>query len=76
MIGMIMFAVALVMLMVGFPVAFTFGGVALFFGVLSEGMDLFAFMPYRIMSVMQNTVLMAVPLFIFYGCYPAAHAFG
>jgi tripartite ATP-independent transporter DctM subunit len=67
MIGMIMFAVALVMLMVGFPVAFTFGGVALFFGVLSEGMDLFAFMPYRIMSVMQNTVLMAVPLFIFMG---------
>jgi tripartite ATP-independent transporter DctM subunit len=67
MIGMIMFAVALMMLMLGFPVAFTFGGVALFFGVLSEGMDLFAFMPYRIMSVMQNTVLMAVPLFIFMG---------
>jgi TRAP-type mannitol/chloroaromatic compound transport system permease large subunit len=24
-------------------------------------------MPYRIMSVMQNTILMAVPLFIFMG---------
>ncbi|MGO1232508.1 MAG: TRAP transporter large permease [Marinobacter sp.] len=67
MIGMIMFGVALIMLMVGFPVAFTFGGVALFFGIFAEGMDLFAFMPYRIMSVMQNTVLMAVPLFIFMG---------
>ncbi|NWO08187.1 MAG: TRAP transporter large permease subunit [Alteromonadaceae bacterium] len=67
MIGMIMFGVALVMLMFGFPVAFTFGGVALFFGIFAEGMDLFAFMPYRIMSVMQNTVLMAVPLFIFMG---------
>jgi len=67
MIGMIMFGVALVMLMIGFPVAFTFGGVALFFGVYAEGMDLFAFMPFRIMSVMQNTVLMAVPLFIFMG---------
>ena len=67
MIGMIMFGVALVMLMLGFPVAFTFGGVALFFGIFAEGMDLFAFMPYRIMSVMQNTVLMAVPLFIFMG---------
>ncbi|MEC7814961.1 MAG: TRAP transporter large permease subunit [Pseudomonadota bacterium] len=67
MIGMIMFGVALVMLMLGFPVAFTFGGVALFFGVFAEGMDLFAFMPFRIMSVMQNTVLMAVPLFIFMG---------
>ncbi|QSP95193.1 TRAP transporter large permease subunit [Marinobacter salinisoli] len=67
MIGIIMFGVALVMLMLGFPVAFTFGGVALFFGVFAEGMDLFAFMPFRIMSVMQNTVLMAVPLFIFMG---------
>lgn len=67
MIGMIMFVVALFMLMVGFPVAFTFGGVALFFGVFAEGMDLFAFMPFRIMSVMQNKVLMAVPLFIFMG---------
>lgn len=67
MIGMVMFLVALFMLMLGFPVAFTFGGVALFFGVFAEGMDLFAFMPYRIMSVMTNTVLMAVPLFIFMG---------
>ena len=67
MIGMIMFGVALLMLMWGFPVAFTFGGVALFFGIYAEGMDLFAFMPFRIMSVMQNTVLMAIPLFIFMG---------
>lgn len=67
MIGLIMFGAALILLMLGFPVAFTFGGVALFFGVFSEGMDLFAFMPFRIMSVMQNKVLMAVPLFIFMG---------
>ncbi len=67
MIGITMFFVALGMLLIGFPVAFTFGGVALFFGIFAEGMDLFAFMPYRVMSVMQNTVLMAVPLFIFMG---------
>lgn len=67
MLGMIMFVVALIMLLFGFPVAFTFAGVALFFGVLSEGMDLFAFMPYRIQSVMENTILMAIPLFIFMG---------
>ncbi len=65
MIGLIMFAVALLLLMVGFPVAFTFAGIAVIFGVLAEGIDLFAFMPYRIMSVMQNTILMAVTLFIF-----------
>ncbi|MDX1457930.1 MAG: TRAP transporter large permease subunit [Marinobacter sp.] len=67
MIGIIMFAVCLVMLLWGFPVAFTFGGVALVFGLISEGPQLFAFMPFRIMSVMQNTVMMAIPLFIFMG---------
>ncbi|WP_026959762.1 MULTISPECIES: TRAP transporter large permease [Aliagarivorans] len=67
MIGIIMFLVALLMLLSGFPVAFVFGGVALIFGIFAEGIDLFAFMPFRIMSIMQNSVLMAVPLFIFMG---------
>jgi len=67
MIGLVMFVVTLALLMIGFPVAFTFAGIALIFGVLTQGIDLFGFMPYRIMSVMQNTILMAVPLFIFMG---------
>jgi len=67
MMGLIMFGITLALLMVGFPVAFTFAGVAVIFGVLTEGVELFGFMPYRIMSVMQNTILMAVPLFIFMG---------
>ena len=67
MIGVIMFVVALLMLLTGFPVAFVFGGIALIFGVFSEGAELFAFMPYRIQNIMQNTVLMAVPLFVFMG---------
>ncbi|MCG8518376.1 MAG: TRAP transporter large permease subunit [Pseudomonadales bacterium] len=67
MIGIIMFGVCLAMLLWGFPVAFTFGGVALVFGLIAEGPELFAFMPFRIMSVMQNTVMMAIPLFIFMG---------
>ncbi len=67
MIGMIMFGVALLMLLFGFPVAFTFGGVALLFGVYAEGPDMFAFMPFRVQSIMENVVLMAVPLFIFMG---------
>jgi len=66
-IGIALFFVALVMLLFGFPVAFTFGGVALFFGVYADGPGLFAFMPYRVQSIMQNTVLMAVPLFIYMG---------
>jgi len=83
MIGIYMFFTALLMLLAGFPVAFTFAGVALVFGVYSEGflegmdgtfMDhltqgiaLFDMMPFRINSIMENTILMAIPLFIFMG---------
>ena len=66
MIGIIMFAVALLMLLYGFPVAFTFGGIALIFGLIADP-EMFAFMPYRIMNIMENSTLMAVPLFIFMG---------
>ena len=64
---LIMFAVALLLLLVGFPVAFTFGGVAVFFGLLAEGPEIFSLMPHRIWSIMNNTILMAIPLFIFMG---------
>ena len=87
MIGIIMFFTALCMLLIGFPVAFTFGAVAVIFGLiagiveigfddgfitgtlegLEEGMAMFDFMPYRIFSIMQNTILMAIPMFIFMG---------
>jgi tripartite ATP-independent transporter DctM subunit len=62
-----MFFVALGMLLIGFPVAFIFGGVALWFGVYAEGPDMFGFMPFRVQSIMENTVMMAVPLFVFMG---------
>ena len=83
MIGIYMFFTALIMLLAGFPVAFTFAGVALIFGIYAEGfangMDgsfmehfmqgiaLFDMMPFRINSIMENTILMAIPLFIFMG---------
>jgi tripartite ATP-independent transporter DctM subunit len=66
-IGLVMFGVALLMLLFGFPVAFTFGGIAVVFGLLSEGPEIFALMPHRIWSIMNNTILMAIPLFIFMG---------
>ncbi|HIP29256.1 MAG TPA: TRAP transporter large permease subunit [Sulfurospirillum arcachonense] len=34
---------------------------------LQYGVDMFAFMPHRIWAIMNNTILMAVPLFIFMG---------
>ena len=87
MIGIIMFFTALLMLLIGFPVAFTFAAVAVIFGLISgiveigfdegiihgiteglvEGVAMFDFMPYRIFSIQQNTILMAIPMFIFMG---------
>ncbi len=91
MIGIIMFFTALVMLLIGFPVAFTFAAVSVFFGLIAgiyeiaqyaeenmglmqilnegiaEGILMFDFMPFRIFSIQQNTILMAIPMFIFMG---------
>ena len=81
--GIVMFFAALVMLAVGYPVAFTFGSVSIFFGIIAAVIELlpdisvtlvaeeffkmFSMMPFRIYSIMKNTILMAVPLFIFMG---------
>lgn len=65
--GLVLFAIALVCLFLGYSVAFTFAGVSLIVGVVVLGVDLFEFMPYRIMAIMENTILMAVPMFIFMG---------
>lgn len=83
MVGIVMFVAALAMLAVGYPVAFTFGSVSIFFGVaaaliellpdpsyasvVDEFLQMFSMMPFRIYSIMNNTILMAVPLFIFMG---------
>ncbi len=81
--GIVMFIAALFMLLVGYPVAFTFGAASLLFGVVAaiielqsdagvvlvaeEFFQMFSMMPFRIYSIMNNTILMAVPLFIFMG---------
>jgi tripartite ATP-independent transporter DctM subunit len=67
MIGIAMFLTALGMLAFGFPVAFTFGGVAILFGMLAEGPHIFILLAERIFPIMHNIILMAVPLFIFMG---------
>jgi len=65
--GLVLFFLALVLLFAGASVAFTFAGISIFVGVIVLGLDLFAFMPYRVMSIMENTTLMAIPMFIFMG---------
>ncbi len=70
MIGMLMFLAALLFLLLGIPVAFAFGGVAILFALLfpwDVGLQVFELLPFRIYGIMQNFTLMAVPLFIFMG---------
>ncbi len=69
MIAFIMFFSALLLLMLGFEVAFVFGSIALLFAFLSPelGLEVFHFLPFRIYGIMSNFTLMAVPLFIFMG---------
>lgn len=67
MLGILLFVLALVILFAGYPIAFTFAGLSLIVGYIALGADLFAFMPYRIMSIMENTIMMAVPMFIYMG---------
>jgi tripartite ATP-independent transporter DctM subunit len=64
---LLLFLVLFAALLAGFPVAFTIGGVSLFFGMLTFGMDFFQLLPLRIWGVMTNYVLLAVPLFVFMG---------
>ena len=71
-IAILMFAVAVVVLLAGYPVAFSLGGVALAFalvGIVAGGFDA-AFlqtMPNRLFGIMSNETLLAVPLFVFMG---------
>ncbi len=62
-----MFLSLMLALMLGYPVAFTLGAVALIFGSIFLGLDFFNLLPLRIWGVMTNFTLLAVPLFIFMG---------
>ncbi|MBF0389118.1 MAG: TRAP transporter large permease subunit [Desulfamplus sp.] len=64
---LIMFTFVFGFLLLGYPVAFTIGGIAMFFGVLGFGFDFFNLMPIRIWGTMTNFSLLAVPLFIYMG---------
>lgn len=62
-----MFLAMSILIMFGFPVTFTLGGVALVFGVIGFGWDFFNLLPLRVWGRMSNVTLMAVPLFVFMG---------
>ena len=71
-ISLYMFAVVCLLLMLGYPVAFTLGGTALGFaavGILAGHFDpgFLAALPARIFGTISNTTLIAVPLFVLMG---------
>jgi tripartite ATP-independent transporter DctM subunit len=70
--GMVMFAAAMALLFVGYPVAFTLGGISLLFAFIGVSLGYFDWtlmlaLPERIFGIMGNTVLLSVPFFIFMG---------
>ncbi len=62
-----MFLALTVLLLLGFPVAFTLMGTALAFGLMGFEWNFFNMLPMRIYGIMSNYTLIAVPLFIFMG---------
>ena len=71
-IPLLMFTTVCIVLMAGYPVAFSLAGVALLFAgvgslVGSFDLTLMSALPSRLFGVMNNKTLMAVPLFIFMG---------
>lgn len=64
---LLMFGSLFILLLLGFPVSFTLGGVSLIFGLLTFGFNFFNLLPLRIWGIMTNYVLLAVPLFIYMG---------
>jgi len=64
---LLLFLAVFLLILWGFPVAFTLGGVAVLFGLVVKGPELFFLMPLRINGTMQNFILIAVPLFVYMG---------
>ncbi len=62
-----LFLVLTIALMAGFPVTFTMMGVSFLFGLIGLTPSFFDLLPLRMWGIMTNTMLMAVPLFIFMG---------
>ena len=70
--SVLLFVVAIMVLLAGYPVAFTLAGTALLFalvGLITGNFDVgyLNALPSRIFGIMTNETLIAVPLFIFMG---------
>ncbi len=71
-IALLMFGVVFMLLLSGYPVAFTLAGTALGFAMVGQLFGAFDFaflqaLPNRLFGIMNNQTLVAVPLFVFMG---------
>ncbi|MEP3389067.1 MAG: TRAP transporter large permease subunit [Reichenbachiella sp.] len=64
---LLLFALVFILILFGYPVAFTLGGLSILAGVLIYDIDFFYLLSLRIYGTMHNFVLIAVPLFVFMG---------
>ena len=62
-----LFGVVFLAILLGYPVAFTLGGISVLVGIFVFDVDFFYLLSLRIYGTMQNFVLLAVPLFVFMG---------
>ena len=63
----ILFVAIFLLILIGYPVAFTLGGLSIVVGILVFDIDFFYLLSLRVYGTMQNFVLLAVPLFVFMG---------
>lgn len=64
--AILLFGAILIFMLTGYPVALVLGGVSAVVGFIFVP-DFLDFLPLRIMGVLQNNLLMAVPLFVMMG---------
>ena len=65
--ALLLFLSIFLLILYGYPVAFTLGGISIIYALLFIEPSALSALPLRILGVMQNEVLLAVPLFIFMG---------
>ncbi len=70
--ALLMFATVFIVLLAGYPVAFSLAGTALGFAFVGQWLGAFDFaflaaLPNRLFGIMTNQTLVAVPLFVFMG---------
>jgi tripartite ATP-independent transporter DctM subunit len=64
---LIMFGAAILLIMLGFPLVFVLGGIAVLVGIATMGPGVLTMFRLRIWGMMTNYTLLAVPLFVFMG---------